>query len=154
MNGDGVTQDSTQAYKWCYLAVKTDINNIDAHFALSELQSQMTAEQVTAATRLAEEWINAHPSHVSEEVLAALQSKAKSGDWHAQMQLALAYAKVQNFEEAYFWASVVWEVNKIQPTAEENFSPWVQNLTSEQKTAVAKRVAEWLKGHPASPPKE
>jgi ClpX C4-type zinc finger len=82
------------------------------------------------------------------QALAELQSKAEQGNWRAQLQMSMVNWKAQKWEEAYFWVSIVCDNRKTKRKAAEDAS-LVRNLTAEQITAVDKRVADWVKAHPA-----
>ena len=56
MEGCGVPKDYVQAYMWSWIRDPEHVTN------LKDLESQMTPEQILAATHLAEQWLKEHPS--------------------------------------------------------------------------------------------
>jgi len=77
--------------------------------------------------------------------ISELRAKAQAGDTSAQNQLGLLYRDgvggvKKNNVEAYFWYSVSNSILR---------EPIGKSLSERQKAMVAKRVAEWIKAHPA-----
>jgi len=51
---------------------------------------------------------------MTEPNIQSVKAKAEQGDWRAQMEMALLEWKAQNWEDAYFWVSVVCETKKTK----------------------------------------
>lgn len=103
--------------------------------ALLLLSSATHAEQVAVDNAALKKW----------------QSQADHGWWWAQAQLGELYFEgtevKQDYSEAYFWyslatrsdlAPIIYRANDVS-----------KHLTREQKIAVEKRVADWVKEHQA-----
>lgn len=74
--------------------------------------------------------------------IESLMPRAAQGELMAMLNISIAYGRMENWEESYFWGSLAerYERKKDRPTSDCFGGP---HLTPEQKAAVDKRVAEW-----------
>lgn len=58
VGGDGIQQDLVEAYKWLWIASQSGVAR--SNVLISQLESRMTKDQISAAKRSGREWMRAH----------------------------------------------------------------------------------------------
>jgi TPR repeat protein len=105
-NGQGVTQDVIEAYKWYSLAAAQ--GNTNAERNLDNLAAVLTPEQLAEGSwRVSLRQTRSFENTTSQADVAALKSSAEQGDGQAQITLGRLYcsgsAVPQNYAEAVNW---------------------------------------------------
>ena len=145
--GSGVKMDLQEALRWFRKAA-------DQGNAKDEYDLGATLIESVRISKGAKTDAQAH-----DEAIKWFRKAAEQGIWQAELSLGEMYGQAdgvkQDYAEAYFWNTLAaWSCpSGLLPRGDVimQTKDYLKHLTPEQKTALDKRVADWLKLHPVNP---
>jgi hypothetical protein len=155
-DGQGVTQDYVEAYKWLSLAMAraTGERHKMVAAARDRVAQLMTPAQIAEAQNLAGEWRSQTaapqtPGQTDAQFVETFRAAAATGNAAAMFILGAMYRDgqrvLQDDVEAYLWMSLAADrlTGENQKTSAESRDRLAALMTPARIAEAQKRVAEW-----------